>query len=68
MPTAEIKPKDDGPYLISGDFKLVDVEGNEWQAENETIALCRCGHSQNKPFCDGSHKKIGFKESSRATK
>lgn len=65
--SSEIKPKDNGPYLVSGDFKLVDWEGSEWQLEEgKTIALCRCGHSENKPFCDGSHKKIEFADESRA--
>lgn len=47
-----------GPLLIRGDFDLLDHEGNPIDAGRTTIALCRCGHSGRKPFCDGSHKKI----------
>jgi uncharacterized Fe-S cluster protein YjdI len=49
----------DGPYLLDGNFKIIDNEGNEVICEN-SIALCRCGASQKKPFCDGAHNSIGF--------
>lgn len=62
----EIKPKDNGPLLVQGDFKVVDMEGNEFVTEQEIIALCRCGHSENKPFCDGSHKQSDFEAVTRA--
>jgi CDGSH-type Zn-finger protein len=46
-----------GPFLVKGPAKLVDAEGNEFNLTGkETYALCRCGHSKNKPFCDGTHK------------
>ncbi|HEV7921873.1 MAG TPA: CDGSH iron-sulfur domain-containing protein [Thermoanaerobaculia bacterium] len=50
--------KDNGPYVIDGEFRLVDAQGNEVPARKR--ALCRCGGSTTKPFCDGTHSKIGF--------
>ena len=50
--------RDNGPLLIDGEFKLVDQAGNEIPATKR--ALCRCGGSTTKPFCDGTHSKIGF--------
>jgi CDGSH-type Zn-finger protein len=47
--------------MIKGDFKMVDAKGNEIRVADTTY-LCRCGHSKNKPFCDGMHKEIDFKE------
>jgi CDGSH-type Zn-finger protein len=50
-----------GPIKIEGEFTIVDVEGKEFGLAGRTIiSLCRCGHSENKPFCDGSHKRQGF--------
>ncbi|NCC72579.1 MAG: CDGSH iron-sulfur domain-containing protein [Sphingobacteriia bacterium] len=57
----EIKPFTNGPYMVSGKFKLLDAKGNEVNATNPTY-LCRCGHSKIKPFCDGSHRTVGWKE------
>jgi CDGSH-type Zn-finger protein len=51
-----IQPYRDGPYVIRGDFSLVDENGQEIELHRRTIALCRCGRSRMKPFCDGSHK------------
>ncbi|MCB0502289.1 MAG: (4Fe-4S)-binding protein [Bacteroidetes bacterium] len=50
----------DGPILIKGNFEITDSKGNLLE-KKESVALCRCGASENKPFCDGTHKKIGFK-------
>ncbi len=50
----------DGPILIKGKFEITDSKGNVLEAK-ESAALCRCGASENKPFCDGNHKNIGFK-------
>jgi len=60
--STEITPSANGPYLIRGtDFTLLDSSGQPYDLQGKTsIALCRCGHSENKPFCDGTHKKIGF--------
>jgi CDGSH-type Zn-finger protein len=55
-----ITPYPDGPYLVRGDFVVRDQEGNELPVQRSTIALCRCGRSQMRPFCDGTHKLIGF--------
>lgn len=59
MPT-KITPLPDGPYAVQGDFEIVKADGTKIE-HKETAHLCRCGHSNNKPFCDGSHKKEGFK-------
>ena len=50
----------DGPLLIRGDYVLVDANGDSVDGHRKTVALCRCGKSALKPFCDGTHKKIGF--------
>ena len=60
-PQATITPYPDGPYLVRGDFAVTDRDGNELGVERRTIALCRCGKSRMRPFCDGTHKLIGFK-------
>jgi CDGSH-type Zn-finger protein len=60
-----ITPTDDGPYLVSGSVALLDAEANEYEV-SDTIALCRCGHSSTKPFCDGSHEKANFAAVNRA--
>ena len=58
---ATITPYPDGPYLLRGDFEVTDVDGAPVPNERRTIALCRCGKSQVRPFCDGTHKVIGFR-------
>ena len=49
-----------GPLLVRGDFELVGADGEELQRTRRTVALCRCGASVLKPYCDGSHKLTGF--------
>lgn len=56
-----ITPYPNGPYLVRGPFVLRDRDGNEIETRRRTVALCRCGRSQVKPFCDGTHKLIGFR-------
>jgi CDGSH-type Zn-finger protein len=56
-----ITPKNDGPYYVRGAFKIVTEGGREIASEGNEAWLCRCGQSANKPFCDGTHKKAGFK-------
>ncbi|MGY1692834.1 CDGSH iron-sulfur domain-containing protein [Geodermatophilus sp. SYSU D01105] len=57
---ATITPYRDGPLIVRGDFRLVDQDGTEIDPGRETVALCRCGKSGIKPFCDGTHKRAGF--------
>jgi CDGSH-type Zn-finger protein len=59
-----ITPYQDGPYLVRGSFVVQDQDGNELPVERRTIALCRCGKSRMRPFCDGTHKLIQFEASS----
>ncbi len=55
----EVKLIKGGPSLLSGNFKLILDSGEEKEMTGKTF-LCRCGQSQNKPFCDGSHKNSDF--------
>lgn len=55
-----------GPYLVEGPLTVVDIEGKEYRSDRPRIALCRCGNSANKPFCDGTHQRIGFDAPSAA--
>jgi CDGSH-type Zn-finger protein len=58
-----------GPYLVEGDVEVVDVNGEKVDTSDKPrIALCRCGASVNKPFCDGAHSKIGFQAAEAAVK
>lgn len=54
-----IKVTKNGPYIVNGDVELVDSDGNVVERLSKA-ALCRCGHSKSKPFCDGSHREVGF--------
>jgi len=54
-----------GPYIVTGEVELIDADGNKFPAEKR-MALCRCGASTEKPFCDGTHSKIGFKAAEKA--
>lgn len=63
---ARITPYRDGPYLLRGDFELVDQDGRAIATRRRTVALCRCGRSQIRPFCDGTHKLIGFRAAGAA--
>ncbi|HZS51027.1 MAG TPA: CDGSH iron-sulfur domain-containing protein [Bryobacterales bacterium] len=56
-----------GPLRIEGDFSILDASGKAFGLAGRTvISLCRCGHSENKPFCDGSHKRMGFQSEVQA--
>jgi CDGSH-type Zn-finger protein len=59
-----IKIRDNGPYIVEGEFRLTDMSGNEIAVKK--AALCRCGGSTTKPFCDGTHSKIGFQAATAA--
>jgi CDGSH-type Zn-finger protein len=65
MNDVTITPTDNGPYLVQGNVTLLDADGNRYGV-SDTIALCRCGLSGAKPFCDGSHEKTYFKAVNRA--
>ena len=62
---ATIKASDDGPLIVKGSFTVLDGEGTPYSIDRAVVALCRCGHSQSKPFCDGSHTRIGFRDNPR---
>jgi CDGSH-type Zn-finger protein len=53
---ASVRVSRRGPYLVSGKFLFVNTDGKE-EIQEGNIALCRCGQSKNKPFCDGSHRR-----------
>ena len=58
---ATIKVRQNGPYLVDADdVTVVDWNGTEYRIERRPFALCRCGGSTNKPFCDGTHSRTGF--------
>ena len=57
MSKTSIKVNSNGSLLISGEFEIVDKNGNKYDlGGREKVSLCRCGKSANKPFCDGSHR------------
>lgn len=58
---ATVVPYEDGPLLLRGDFTLRTPDGEVIEPGRGTVALCRCGKSAIKPFCDGTHKAIGFR-------
>jgi CDGSH-type Zn-finger protein len=62
MADVTIRMRPNGPLVIEGPFKLIDSRGAEFEipANKPAIALCRCGQSSKRPFCDGSHKTCGF--------
>ena len=67
MAATKVTVRDNGSILIEGDFEIVDAVGGQYGLAGRTaISLCRCGHSQNKPFCDGSHRTAGFESQCRA--
>ncbi len=58
---AKVTIFNNGSIRVEGDFTVHDADGNPFGLGGRTaIGLCRCGHSENKPFCDGSHKRNGF--------
>jgi CDGSH-type Zn-finger protein len=63
---AEITPYRDGPLLVRGPFTLRDQDGNDIAVDREIVALCRCGKSRIRPFCDGTHKLVRFRAPSGA--
>lgn len=62
MADVTIRMRPNGPFVVEGPFQLVDSRGAQFTlpANKPSIALCRCGHSANRPFCDGAHKTCDF--------
>lgn len=58
---ASITPYPDGPLLLRGEVELLTADGERIERHRRTVALCRCGLSSIKPFCDGTHKAAGFR-------
>jgi CDGSH-type Zn-finger protein len=63
-PAATIVPYEDGPLIVRGPVELFTQDGQRIDPGRKTIALCRCGRSAAKPFCDGSHKAVRFRAGS----
>jgi CDGSH-type Zn-finger protein len=69
MADVTIRAIPNGPYRASGPFKIIDPQGNEIVIEEgQKVSLCRCGGSANKPFCDGTHGRIGFQADQAAAR
>ncbi len=69
MAEVTIKVRANGPYLVTGPFRLVDAEGDAYELpEGEGVVLCRCGGSLSKPFCDKSHRELCFDAPERAVR
>ena len=67
MADTEITVSNNGPLRLKGSFTIKDSEGNAYDlAGRDSLSLCRCGHSENKPFCDGTHNRVGFNHQSKA--
>ena len=61
MADVRVRPLLDGPVEVAGPCLLVDAAGDAKAPSETPIYLCRCGQSNDKPFCDGTHKKVGFR-------
>jgi len=63
MSEVKITALPNGPYMVEGLVQLMDGRGQTVDVSaRPRVALCRCGHSDNKPFCDGSHSRCGFED------
>lgn len=69
MAEVTIRVRDNGPFLVEGLVRIVDVDGKEFPRDpnKPAVALCRCGQSKNEPFCDGTHKTCGFQSCARVS-
>lgn len=68
MSEVKISIRPNGPFLVTGPITLEDPEGNTYDLTGkDTVALCRCGASGNRPFCDGAHKGCGFESCETVT-
>ncbi|WP_243350292.1 CDGSH iron-sulfur domain-containing protein [Parabacteroides sp. FAFU027] len=61
MENTEVKVIKNGPVYVKGNFRIVGTNGLTYDVKDEAW-LCRCGASNNKPFCDGEHKKVGVRD------
>lgn len=63
-----IRCRENGPLVLPVSFRIIDHLGNEFTLPvgKEKVALCRCGHSKSKPFCDGSHRQVSFQATETA--
>jgi CDGSH-type Zn-finger protein len=62
----KIVPLDNGPYMVEGEIELVTPSGQPTATKGSKTFLCRCGGSTRKPFCDGTHSRIGFQAAEAA--
>ena len=63
----KVTVNNNGPLRLEGDFEICDAQGNKYGLAGRTvISLCRCGKSENKPFCDGHHRSTGFESQCEA--
>jgi CDGSH-type Zn-finger protein len=62
---ATVTPYENGPLIVRGPVELLTQDGQRIEPGRKTIALCRCGRSGTKPFCDGSHKAVSFRATSK---
>ena len=62
MADVTLRLRPNGPIVVEGPFTLIDHEGNKFTlpADKPVVALCRCGQSSRRPFCDGTHKSCGW--------
>ena len=68
-PEVTILARHNGPFVVEGPFRLIDADGNEYPVvAGKKVSLCRCGASTRKPFCDGTHSKMGFEAAERAVR
>ena len=64
-----ITVRENGPFRVEGPFRLIDADGTEYAVPaGKGVSLCRCGASTKKPFCDGTHSRIGFAAAERAVR
>ena len=68
MADTKIEIRENGPLRVTGPIDIVDKDGNAYAIpEGQWVSFCRCGNSQNKPFCDASHRDAGFQAESVAS-
>ncbi len=66
MSETKIRIRDNGPFLVEGPVRLEDAAGNVYRIDKPNVALCRCGASAKRPFCDGAHNQCDFQSMDRA--